>query len=77
MTRLATPIFDYPHPKKTFDQLLINANLYQHAKNQAISLIRSGYMVDQKILQSDWLRTFWSISLKQKYGICSGTQQII
>ena len=31
-------------------------------KNQAISMICSGDMVDKKILQSDWLRTFWPIS---------------
>ena len=36
---------DWPHPflampiQKFFDQLLIYVNLYQHAKNQAISLI--------------------------------------
>ena len=50
-----------------FDQLLNYVNLYQHAKNQAILLICSGYMGDNKILQSDWLRTFWPISLKRKY----------
>ena len=37
-------------------------NLYQHAKNKAITLIHSGDMVDLKILQSDWLRIIWSIS---------------
>ena len=31
---------------KCFEQLLICVNLYQHAKNQAISLICSGDMVD-------------------------------
>ena len=31
---------------KFFDQLLIYANLYQNAKNQTISLICSGDMVD-------------------------------
>ena len=40
VTRLAMPI------PKFFDQLLIYVNLYQHAKNQAISLICSGDMVD-------------------------------
>ena len=45
MTRLATPISDHTHPK-FFDQLLIYVNLYQHAKNQAISLICYGDMVD-------------------------------
>ena len=34
-----------PTPK-FFDQLLIYVNLYQHVKNQAISLICSGDMVD-------------------------------
>ena len=54
------------HTQKQFDQLLIYVNLYQHAQNQAISLIGSGDMVDYKILQSDWLRTFWPISQEQK-----------
>ena len=50
MTRLATPISDHAHPKtpkntqKCFDQLYVN--LYQHAKNQANSLICSGDSVD-------------------------------
>ena len=40
VTRLVTPI-------QTFsDQLLIYVNLYQNAKNQTISLICSGDMVD-------------------------------
>ena len=38
VTRLAKPISDLPN-QKFFDQLLISVNLYQHAKNQAISLI--------------------------------------
>ena len=50
-----------------FDQLLIYANLYQYAKNQATLLICSGDMVDQKILRSDWLRTSWTISQGQKF----------
>ena len=42
----------WPHPslamptRKLFDQLLIYVNLCQHVKNQAISLICSGDMVD-------------------------------
>ena len=40
MTRLAMPNQTF------FDQLLIYMNLYQHAKNQAISLICPGDMVD-------------------------------
>ena len=54
-------------------------NLYQHAKNQAISLTCSEYMIDYKNLQSDWLRTFSPMSQEQffspKYRT-SGTQQI-
>ena len=48
-------------------------------KNEAVSSICSGEIVDLKILQSDWLRAFWPISQKQdfsQYGICAGTQQI-
>ena len=47
MTRLVTPIFDHAH-QKIFDQLLLYVNLYQLAKNQAISLICSGNAVDKK-----------------------------
>ena len=39
-------------------------NLYQQAKNQDISWIRSGDIVDIKMVQSDWLRAFWLISQK-------------
>ena len=49
MTRLATPIFDHAHPKN-FDQHLIFVNLYKHAKNEDISSICSGEIVDLKIL---------------------------
>ena len=63
---------DWPRPfltmstQKNFDYLLIYVNLYQHAKNQTILLICSGDMAHQKILQSDWLKTFWPISQGQK-----------
>ena len=67
VTRLYTPISNHPHPK-TFDQLLIYMNLYQHAKKQAISLVCSGDMIDQKILQSDLLKTFWPISEEPKFS---------
>ena len=40
---------------------------YQHAKNQANPSIYSGDIVDLKILQSDWLRVFCSISLEQDF----------
>ena len=42
---MTTTIFDHVYPK-SFDQLLVYVNLYLHVKNQAISLIRSGEMVD-------------------------------
>ena len=47
--------------QKCFDPLLIHVNLHQQAKDKATSMICSEDMVDQKILQSDWLRTFWHI----------------
>ena len=43
-------------------------NLYQHAKNEAVSLISSGKIIDLKILQSDWLRAFWPISQEQGFS---------
>ena len=54
--------------QKTFNQLLILVSLYHHAKNEAISSICSGNILDLKILQSDWLRAFWDISLKQDFS---------
>ena len=52
-------------------------NLYQHIKDQAISLICSGDIDDLKILQSDWLRACWSTSQKQKFSriwdLCTNT----
>ena len=44
--------------QNVFDQILIFVNLYQHAKNEAMSLICSGEVVHLKILQSDWLIAF-------------------
>ena len=54
--------------QKFSDQLLIYVNLYQHAKNQAISLIYSRDVVDLKILQFDWLKTFWHISQESEFS---------
>ena len=54
--------------QKYFDQLLVYVNLHQQAKNQTISLICSGDVVDKKILQSDCLKTFWPISQEQKFS---------
>ena len=69
--RALWPVWPYPsdHAHPTFfDKLLIYVDLCQHVKNQAISLICSGDMVDQKILQSDWQRIFWSISHELKFS---------
>ena len=55
-------------------------NLYQHAKNEAVSSPSSGEIYDLKILESYWLRAFWPISQKQdfsKYKVCTGTEHII
>ena len=52
-----------PHQK-----ILIFVNLYQHAKNDAVSLIYSGEMLDLKILQSEWLKAFWPISHEQHFS---------
>ena len=51
---MSTPIF--------CNQLLISINLYQHAKNQSFLSLRSGDIVNLKILQSDWPKAFWPIS---------------
>ena len=54
-------------------------NLHQRDKNEAVSSICSGEILDLKILQSDWLRAFWPISQEKyfsKYRICAGTHQI-
>ena len=52
-------------PKKFLNQLLIYVNLYQHAKNQAISKICSE---DVLIKKSYWLRTFWPVSQKLEFS---------
>ena len=51
---------------------------YQHAKNEIVSSICSGEIAHLEILESDWLRGFWSISQEQHISqrICAGTQQI-
>ena len=37
-------------------------------KNETVSSIYSGELVDLKILQSDCLRAFWPISQKQDFS---------
>ena len=61
---------DWPHSFLTmpYQKLLIFVNLYQHAKNEAVSLIYSGEMLDLKILQSEWLRAFWPISHEKHFS---------
>ena len=56
-----------PH-QKPFNQLLLFVNLYQHAKNEAVSSICYGEMLDLKILQSEWLRALWPISQEQHFS---------
>ena len=43
-------------------------NLYQHVKNETVSLICYGKIVLLKILHSDWLNTFWLISQEQDFS---------
>ena len=40
----------WPCPTKKTDQLLILINLYQHAKNETVSSIYSGEMIDLTLL---------------------------
>ena len=54
--------------QKNFDQLLIFVNLYQHAKNEAVSSICSGEIVDLKILQFEWLRAVRPIFQEQDFS---------
>ena len=54
--------------QKLFNQLLIFVNLYQHAKDDAVSSICSEEMLDLKILQSERLRAFWPMSQKQHFS---------
>ena len=74
---------DWPHPvltlpnQKVFDQLLTFVNLYQQAKNKAVSLFFSGGIVDLNILKFNWLRAFWPLSQKQDisqiWDLCKNT----
>ena len=51
--------------------------MYQHSKNQALSLFCSRDIVDLKLLQSDWPSTFWPISqepdFSQAWDLCKNT----
>ena len=61
MTRVVAPILTML-TQKFLHQLLTFINLYELAKNQAISTFSSRDIVHLKILQSDWLSAFWPIS---------------
>ena len=60
-----------------FDQLLIFRNSYQHAKHEPISSISSGDLDDSKILQSNWMGTFWPLPQEQEISqtpdLCTNT----
>ena len=76
MTRLATPIFGHVHPKN----ILSSFDICEFAKTQLFFhwfvLIKIS-----NILQSDWLRTFWTTSQEQKFpkiwDLCRNTVNII
>ena len=79
VTGVGMPIFDHAQPKK-IQQALIFMNFVQYAKNQAISSICSGDMADIKMVQYDWLKTFWYLSQEldfPKYRTCAETQHIV
>ena len=74
MTRLVTPSFSHAYLKR-FHPLLIFSESVSTCKNMGLF----HRFVDLKILQSDWLRAFSSISQEKdfsQYRICAGTQQI-
>ena len=54
--------------EKILNQLLTFANLYQQDKNEAVSSICSGEILDLKILQSAWLRIFWPILQEKDFS---------
>ena len=62
---------------KIFNHLLSFVNFYQHAKNEAVSSIYSGEIVDLKIPQSEWLKASWPISQEQHFSqiedLCKNT----
>ena len=67
------PIFDYVHPQ-IFWSTLIYVNLYQHAQNQAISLICCGDMADWKILQSETnIFPYMEQTFSQTWDFCRNT----
>ena len=63
--------------EKIINQLLLFENLYQHTKKLTVLSICSGQKAILKILQSDWLRTFWLIyqekDFSQIWDLCRNT----
>ena len=77
VTRLAMPIFDHVHPK-TFWSTFSLCELVSTCKKIRLFywFVLEIWLV-KKTLQSDWLRTFWPISLVQNFyqiwNLCSNT----
>ena len=57
---LPHPYFDHTQPKK-FPITFNFGDFVSTCKNEAVSSIYFGKIVDSKILQSNWLRAFWSL----------------
>ena len=78
---------EWPHPILTrstsifFNWLLISMNLHQRATNQTFSSFCSRNLVNLKILQCDWLRGFWPISLGpdffEVWDLCKNTADVV
>ena len=49
--------------QKTFDQLLIFVNLYQHAKNQLIATVHSSDTVNSKVPSHYWPNQFLTMPI--------------
>ena len=62
--------------KKKFNHQISFLNLYLHAKNQANSLFPSQDIAVLRILQSDWLRTFWPISQEPEFSQIWGLRSL-
>ena len=65
-TRVDSPIYHHAHPN-ILNQLFISMNLYQYAKNQTISSLCSGDIVDLKTLPAHWPVTFGTFFKNQNF----------
>ena len=65
----------WPHPfltmptQKTFDQLLIFVNLYQHAKNQLIPTVHSSDTVNSKVPSHYWPNQFLTMPIPKTFKL--------